>query len=299
MVRLNKLAAYGFLLIAAYLIMRNCGSEKKTQDPQQSSFIARVGNQYLYASDLAALDIAHMEASDKSTFLNQYVEEWAFKQLLIAQGSKEFPSVQSSIESKINTYKNDLLAQHFLEIFVERAFNNEVSPAEIADYYEKHKRKDFILNHDIVKGIFLAIPKRAAGINSVKSLMLSKKPSDQKKIQAYCKPYANTTILAADKWFAWEAVLAKIGHPPLGDYGANSTRLLKTNKFIHVAARKYLYLLRIDQYKTASEITPLEMVEERIRAIILHKRRLALVTKIKHNFLQNAKNNHTCLIQAN
>lgn len=273
--------------------MRSCGAEKSTQNAQRESFIACVGKQYLYPSDLASMGFSHVDAADTDFFIKKYVEEWACKQLLVAQASDS--SIQLAIESSLNDYKHDLLAYHSLETLIQREFDAHVSSEEVADYYQKYKQSDFILHHDIVKGIFLAIPKKAACVNAVKSLMLSNKTADQKKLQACCKPYLDTAILEADQWFAWEAVLAKIGYRPLVD----ATRLLKTNKFIHVAGRKHIYFLKINQYKIAQEIAPLEVVEGRIRAIILHKRRVDLINKIKYKLLENAKKNHTCIIQIN
>ena len=274
-------------------MIRSCGAEKGTQSTQQESFIACVGKQYLYPSDLASMGLSPIDAADADFFIKKYVEEWACKQLLIAQATDS--SVELSIESRLNDYKHDLLAYHFLESLIQHEFDPHVSSEEIADYYQKYKQSDFILHHDIVKGIFLAMPKKAACVNAVKSLMLSNKVADRKKLQACCKPYLGTAILEADQWFAWEAVLAKIGYRPPVD----ATRLLKTNKFIHVAGRKHIYFLKINQYKIAQDIAPLEAVEGRIKAIILHKRKVDLINKIKYKLLENAKKNHTCLIQIN
>lgn len=239
------------------------------------------------------MDLLRIDAADRDVFIKQYVEEWAYKQLLIAQAN--YQSIQPAMEGKLNDYKHDLLAYHFLETLIQPKLNAHVSSEEIADYYQKYKQRDFILHHDIVKGIFLALPKKAACINSVRSLILSNKAADQKKLQAYCRPYTHIAILEPNKWHPWEAVLAKIGYRPLGD----ATRLLKTNKFIHVAGRKCIYFLKINQYKVAQEIAPLEAVEERIRAVILHKRRIDLMNKIKCKLLEDAKKNHTCVIQLN
>ncbi|WP_342265554.1 hypothetical protein [Cardinium endosymbiont of Philonthus spinipes] len=290
--RLSRLFACSFLLLLfIYWVFHRCGGETRRQDVQKEAFIARVGKQYLYPSDLSSMDLFQGDTAEADFFIKKYVEEWACKQLLIAQANHQ--SIQPSMEGKLSDYKNDLLAYHFLETLVQAEFNANVSSEEIADYYQKHKQRDFILHHDIVKGIFLAIPKKAGCINSVKSLMLSNKAADLKKLQVCCKPYTHTAILEADQWFAWEAVLAKVGYRPLGD----ATRLLKTNKFIHAAGRKHIYFLKINQYQLAQEIAPLAVVADRIKAIILHKRRLDLVNKIKCKLLEDAKKNHTCIIQ--
>ena len=299
MSRLNKISVIcGVGLVMASLILRRCCiCKKQVEHTASSAVVARVDKQFLYASDIESLDTLCMGPDDRASYVSQHIEEWVCKQLLIAQGNKDAKYIQPSLENQLNDYKSDLLSYCFLEQLVERSLNNHVSLEEISQYYQKHSQNDFILNYDIVKGIFLSLPKRAHGMNSVKSLMLSNQPADRKKLKAYCKSYAKTTILQPDTWYAWEEVLAKVGYCPAGDQAA--IRLLKTNKFIHVVDQKYVYLLKIDRYKIAQEISPLEVVKERIKAIILHKRRLELINQIKNNLLQNAKKNNTCVIHTN
>ncbi|MGI2257689.1 hypothetical protein ACRRVD_04145 [Candidatus Cardinium hertigii] len=290
---LIRFFAYGLLLILIYWVLRSCSAEKSTKNSPNDSFIACVGKQYLYPSDLASIDPLHTDVADQDFFIKKYVEEWACKQLLIAQA--DYPSIQPSMKAKLNDYKNDLLVYHFLEKLIQPTWNPYISSEEVADYYQKYKQRDFILPHDIVRGIFLALPSKAACTKSIRSLILSNKAADREKLQAYCSPYSDTTFLETDKWLPWEAVLAKIGYRPV----EGATRLLKVKKFIHVADQKHTYFLKIDQYKLAEEIAPLESVENRIRAIILHKRKLDLIHKIKYKLLEDAKKNHTCVMHIN
>ncbi|WP_339044064.1 hypothetical protein [Cardinium endosymbiont of Tipula unca] len=277
-----------------YFGIRYFSFDKKNQATQSDAFIAHVGNQYLYASDLEILSDSYPDTVDRSS-MSQYVKEWACRQLLVSHSAKESRHIQPLIEDKINDYKNDLLAYHLLEKSVTQELSNDVSLDEVTDYYQRYKQNDFILNHDIVRGTFLSIPKKAVGVNAIKSLMLSTNSLDRKKLKTYCQPYSNTVILTSDRWLSWEFVLSKVGFQPLGD----ATRLLKTNKFIHAAGRERIYFLKIDEYKIAPDIAPLELVQERIKAIILHKRRLSLANKIKENLLENAKKNNTCVIHVN
>lgn len=290
---LNRLFTCGLFLILVYGIQRSCSGNKSAKNLPESAFIACVGKRYLYLSDLEPIGLLQIDGEEREFFIKKYAEEWACKQLLIAQATQQ--SSELSLEAKLNDYKHDLLAYHFLETLIEAELDPNVSSAEIAAYYKEHKQRDFILHHDIVRGIFLALPKKAACINSIRSLLLSTKAEDQKKLQTYCKPYADTTILHPDKWFPWESVLARIGYPSIRDV----TRLLKSNKFIHIAGKKYIYFLKINQYKVAQEVAPLEAVEDRIKAIILHKRKLALIHTIKYKLLEDAKKNNICSIQIN
>lgn len=294
-----RLFLYSLLLVSIFFVIRYKSGDivarynkakRSTAYSQHPPFLARVGKDYLYASDMKLLN-------ELGIHTTSYIEEWACAQLLIHQYNKQCIDNQQykSIETQLKSYKDHLIAYHCLEALAKPSFSEEVSPEEMATYYRDHKYNDFILNHDIVKGIFVALPKQATGVHRVRSLMLSSKVEDRSKIKEYCKLYANASILEADQWIAWKAVLAKVGYPPLAPDRASG--LLQANKLIHTADRKHIFLLKIDQYKLAGEqeIAPLSMVKESIKAIILHKRKKALISNIKNEILQKAKKNHTCV----
>ncbi len=263
-----------------------CSTKKQKNNTQATAFVARVNDAYLHPGVVAGLEGAAL--------LN-YIEDWAFKKLLTNAANKNscLGNIDlGSIEGQVTHYREDLLAYRVLTTFVEQKLDASVSQEEIANYYQKHK-DDFVLNHDIVKGLFVAMPKKAAHIHVIKSLMLSRRQEDYEKLKKYCAPYAATVRLEPTQWLAWEHVLNTVGYRPLGD----ATRLLRTNKFIHVAGQKGIYFLRIDAYKTAQELEPLESAQERIKSIILHKRRLALGKQIKANLLQDAKQKKVYVIQ--
>jgi hypothetical protein len=280
------------LLLSRYF---SYSTKVQKQNAQATAFVARVNDAYLYPADVAFPGATGMEGTERTHLLNQYIEDWACKKLLLIKGKAANAAKNSclgSTEAQVNQYKEDLIAYSVLTTRVERKLNTSVSEEEIADYYQKHP-DDFILNHDIVKGLFVAMPKKAAHIHVIKSLMLSKRQEDYEKLKTYCAPYAATVRLEPAQWLAWEDVLNTVGYRPVGD----ATRLLRTNKFIHVAGQRGIYFLRIDAYKTAQELEPLESAQERIKSIIVHKRRLALGKKIKESLLQDAKQKKVYVIQ--
>ncbi len=286
------------IVICVLLLSRYFSDSTTVQknNAQATAFVARVNDAYLYPADVAIPDATGIEGTERTHLLNQYIEDWACKKLLLIKGraanAADKNSCLGSTEAQVNQYKEDLIAYWVLTTLVERQLNTAVSEEEIADYYQKHK-DDFILNHDIVKGLFVAMPKKAAHIHVIKSLMLSTRQEDYEKLKTYCAPYAATVRLEPAQWLAWEYVLNTVGYRPLGD----ATRLLRTNKFIHVAGQRGIYFLRIDAYKTAQELEPLESAQERIKSIIVHKRRLGLGKKIKESLLQDAKKNKVYVIQ--
>ena len=289
--RLRRSSVYNVLGLLIVFIVSSWSFKKKSSDQclpntdsehQKSAVcLASVNGQCLYDTDLEGLYAIPMDTTVDQ--FSQHVENWAFKKLLVIEGEKQAQFTYQ--ERQINQYKDDLYAYAVLQKMVKSELNEVVSSDLIIDYYQKHQN-EFMLNHDIVKGLFFAIPKKTRGINHLKSLMLSNKPVDLIRLKEYSKAYSDTSILEPGRWFPWEDVLAKLKFVP-----RNATRLLQANKFIDVAGEQHHYLLKIDQYKLSQALAPIEVVQERIKAIILHKRRLALEKQIKDKLLLTAKKN--------
>ncbi|MBX9889762.1 MAG: hypothetical protein K2X94_00625 [Amoebophilaceae bacterium] len=290
--QLRKYAVYNALGLFIAVIVSSWSFKKKSSDEslhntdgehQKSAVcLASVNGQCLYDTDLENLHAISIDAT--ADRFSQHIENWAFKKLLIMEGEKQAQFTYQ--DRQINQYKDDLFAYAVLQKMVKSELNEAISSDVIIDYYQNHQN-EFVLNHDIVKGLFLAIPKhkKVRGINHLKSLMLSN-PVNLSRLKEYSKAYPDTSILEPDRWFPWEDVLVRLKFIP-----RNATRLLQANKFIDVAGEAYLYLLKIDQYKLSQALAPLELVQERIKAIILHKRRLVLEKQIKDKLLLTAKKN--------
>ena len=268
--------------------LNSCRDQQKDSQLHNDSscLVASVNGYGLYKDDLQAMSLSQ-DTFTKAHLLDQYIDDWAFKKLLMVQGKRTcLDSHVACIENQVNNYKADLLAYYFLEDQVNKILSKEVLPQEIADYYTQHKW-NFLLNHDLVKGLFVVMPiKHMAYVRPLKALMLSDKHEDFEKLKQYCLNYAKVFTLEPNTWFVWTEMLAKMGY-----YPQDALRLLKTNKFIHRVGRHAIYLFKIDQYQASGKVAPLEMVKQRIEAIILHKRRLLLNKEIKRKFLQDAKKN--------
>lgn len=293
-------------VVCALVFLGSCGTEERENNVQNGDFVARVRDAYLLPENIPFALAGDDPGGKNKRFRMEFIEGWVCKQLLIRKGEamKVVPACSSDkskatrlggIERQIIQFREDLLAHLSLDALVKQKLDVSVSQVEIANYYSSH-RDDFALNHDIVQGLFVAMPKKAPHIHAIKALMLSKKAGDGEKLQSYCAPYAATVRLSPAKWLAWEEVLATLGYRPPRDV----TRLLKTNKFIHVAGQRHIYFLRIDAYRTAQETAPLELesVQNRIRSILLQQRRLELAKKIKADLLQEAKEKKVYVIRS-
>ena len=72
----------------------------------------------------------------------------------------------------------------------------------------------------------------------------------------------------------------------------NIEGFLKSNSQFELEDEKYIYLVYIVDYKLKDSISPLELEREKIRNIILNKRKLKLLSNIRKGLLEDGMQNN-------
>ena len=249
--------------------------------------IARVYNQYLYRSDLENLT----KDTTNSEFIEQYIESWLFKQLMIAEAEAHSKYNKADIERRVLDYRYALLVHGFIEELVNVQLDRKVLDEEIKTYYQTHQ-KDFLLRHNIFRGRFIIIPKNAPHRAKLSELLNAKNEKKIVELNSYCAQFAKNYSLNPIAWLQWDEV---IKNTPLSNF-SNKAQLLKKSKLLQTSDDTYYYYFKIDAYRMVNDVSPLEFVSKQVADIIIYKRKIALANKIKEDFLQKAKKNNHCVI---
>lgn len=254
--------------------------------------VARVYNRCLYKNDLN-----HLAQEGEGTpegrveKVNKYIQGWVAKELLVAEAVAHSDYNKAEIERRVLDYHNDLLVHSFIEKLVDAQISRKVSAEEIASYYQAHQ-KDFVLRSSFFRGRFVVIPKEAPNRARLRSLFLSKSEARLAALKRYCLQFSNNYILDERVWLPWEELI-KDTH--LSNARDKSARLRK-EKLLQVSSKNQYYYFKINEYKRAGNVSPLELVSDQIADIIVCKRKVGLANKIKKDLLQRAKKNDNCVI---
>jgi len=68
----------------------------------------------------------------------------------------------------------------------------------------------------------------------------------------------------------------------------NEEDFLKKNKNINVSDSVFTYLLKIENYKTKNTLSPLSLEKNKIKHIIINKRKLMLIKQMENELYTNA-----------
>ncbi len=254
------------LLIALIFIgISSCEFLTKKESDQP---VARALDQYLYRSDLQSAIPEGSSDQDSMVIARRVIEAWVRNQLMLNRAELALSNEQKDFEKKIEEYRSSLLIYSYRQKLLLQKMDTTVSKTDILEYYENNIN-NFILNKDIIKGTFVKVPLSAPDIGSVR--IWSKSGSDDAldQLEKYCINYADKFDTFNDTWIYFSTILERI---PLNiDQPA---RFIRYNKNIETSDSLYHYFIHISEHKTERDISPMVLIQDDIKSILLNKRKI-------------------------
>lgn len=235
--------------------------------------LARVGDRYLYPSDLLG---SNYEPSDTSLLTPEVINTWINKELLYNYVSKK-QSISKEIENKLFDYEQSLLINAYEESILMN-FPITISEDMVLSYYKEHSSKYEILE-DVYKFQYLIVSDSYPQLDSI--LELLNDDIIEASLEAYCNESEGRCLLSPS-WVSFD-ILASTGLP---EY-----MWKESTKFQKFYLDNYVVLLyRILDKRKVGEKTPLEIVKEEIREIILFQKQKELLKNKEEEIISKALN---------
>ncbi len=280
--RILKLLSVILLFVASSCEYLNLGS---SEDADITAIpIARVKETFLYRDDLAGVVPDDISSRDSIDIVNQYVDSWIKKQLMIDKASANIQFDEADIERKVLDYRYALMVHEYEKLVVQQQLPKEVSDEEISQYYEE-KKDNFVLKQNIIRGLFVKLPTEAPRIRRIRNGIRSYPDSNMEEIRTYCYQFANRSHLEDSLWVNFNEV---IKNTPLASI-PNKVQFLRSNNFVETSDDKFVYLLKLIEYKISDQVSPLDYVRDDIANIIVNKRKIQLTRDLENNTLKEAE----------
>ncbi|MGB5654957.1 MAG: peptidyl-prolyl cis-trans isomerase, partial [Robiginitalea sp.] len=151
------LIAAVFLFPALFLFS---GCDEFLKEKPRETPLARVGESYLYLEDIQPKLTGTYTATDSIAFVNNLINEWATRQLLLSKARINLPEEQlKEFELLISDYRAELFTRAYKEALVAQIADTLVGEAELLSFYEKEK-ENFKLQEKILQLRFIEIPQQ-------------------------------------------------------------------------------------------------------------------------------------------
>jgi hypothetical protein len=255
-----------------------------TTSPEKP-YVARVNDSYLYLSDLSELynDKKFSSAEDSSALANAFIMQWVRNEVLANKAQQNLTEDEKNVESLIEEYRNSLLIYRYQEKLLHERLDTIVSESEMLDYFNQHQ-DNFQLNRNIVRLIFVKIAKEKKSLRKIQRLLKENNLDDRQELLSNCMMEAEKYYLDDEVWLEFDEVKKEL---PLQSY--HDEHFLKNNKNLQVNEGDFVYLINIIDYRTQNSASVFDFERDKIRNLILQKRKNELLQKMQNDLLKEAE----------
>lgn len=267
----KSVVKYGFVISALFVI----GACSTPAD--EKKVVAEVGDRKLYESDLAEVLPDDLGEEDSMLLAGEYIEKWVKQELLIQKADENLTAEQKDVSKELRDYRNSLIIYKYKNELIRQRMDTVVTAAEVEEYYRTHAT-DFNLNRNIVKAVFVQIPKELANQALLKELISDTSEDGLNELREYCLQYAKRFDIFIDNWVDFRIIARN-----MPEEIADPESFLTRNKTIEMNDANYYYIAGIHEYKLRNEPAPLEFVENNIKNLILNQRKITFLKEIEEN----------------
>ena len=271
----DSLRKYAILL----LFIISCNYNLKNND----GYVARVGDEFLSVEEIQELIPKNLNKQDSIRIVNNIIEEWATSKLLIQNAIINLTEIEKSqIDNKSEKYRENLIISEYRNKISNNNPDTSASKDEIELFFSENS-KNFKLFEEIIKGRYVKLNKKTFNINEIKRRFRRFNQSDKSFFDSISiqllNYYLNDSI-----WINKKLFFNKI---PSLEYD-QSLRISKNNLFYVQEDSLALYLIKINNYKKADDYAPLEYIYNRIKEVIVSKKRIDYLNKIDKELIGDA-----------
>ena len=175
---------------------------------------------------------------------------------------------KTEIDRLVNEYRRSLIRHRYQERMVNDKVSANIREYELIAYYEENKEQ-FILNENLIKGLFLKAPVNAPGLDNVRKWYVSQSEESLEKIEKYSLQNAIIYDYFYDRWVLFDEILEKIPHRI-----TNTTQYLKVNNHMELSDSSYVYFLNISDRLLVGNVAPFDYAQSQIQGMLVNRRKI-------------------------
>ena len=275
MKRLGVLIGIAFLVLFA-----GCDYFQKSS---KEVVVAECYGIYLYESDLQDIVPEGASTMDSIQRVSTFIDSWIKRQVIIHQAENNLNKEALDLDKQMEEYRSSLIIYAYESQLIDQKLDTIVSEDEIAEYYEQNK-EDFQLRNTMVRVVYVILDEECKQKADFKKLLSDPDTLMLQNIDIQASYYAVKHFVDVDQWMRLDELTHIV---PIQIFNAES--FLKKNKFVSFEVNDYTYMVRFVDYLLEESTSPIDMVRDNIKSVILAQRRKALIDKMQEDLYEKAK----------
>ncbi|SEL69639.1 peptidylprolyl isomerase [Parapedobacter koreensis] len=245
--------------------------------------VARSFDQYLFPEDLQGVVPNGVTGDDSIQLVRAYIEQWTRQQALLHHAQRNVSMNTERLQRQVEEYQNGLIVYEYEQALINQKLDTLVSDEEISAYYDSREEL-FTLKQPILKTSYIRLKRDAPELDRVKRLFQSTDFEEQDLLEKYCAMYASQYALHDTAWYYVNDLIRKFPIAKINedDYG-------KTGRIFEIIENNELYLIILQDSKFRDTRSPLSLVQNNIRNLILNKRKIDLIDQMQRRIMDDAR----------
>jgi hypothetical protein len=249
--------------------------------------VAQIGRAVLYKTDLEKVIPKGISSQDSASLAQQYIYSWATKQLMLQKAEEQLPKSDKDVAGLLEDYRMQLLVFRYENKFVEERLDTTVTGREVEEYYNAHQGS-FVGKNGVFKGRLVKMQNSSPNMQVMKKLAKSREIDDLEALEqlAYNSAYKYSNF--NNNWVDLNIVAKEVG-VPLEEL---QKLMAKNGPMVEVKDTVYTNILQVLEFVAPGEVTPFEYNSEKIKEIIISRRKQELLSALQRDILRDALNNN-------
>lgn len=250
--------------------------------------MARIYDTYLDKKDLEKALPKEFTDEDSITYVNNYINRWATKQLLLNFAKQNLPQEkQEEFDAMVREYREELYTEMYKDMIIASKMDTTITATEVEDYFENNK-ESFKLNEELLKLRYIKLEEDYADADDIKEQFEHFDKEAQEKLNResfkFEDYFLNDSMWISSERFTQEALPSEL---------REKENVLKKDKFIQHSDSLSLYLIFVKDVLEVGDQAPLDYVKPTLKQILLNKKKLQFAKEFEKNITKDAlEDNH-------
>ncbi len=224
----------------------------------------------------------NLGSQDSMAMADDYIGRWVRTKLMLRQAEINLSTEEKDVEKLLEDYRTSLLVHLYQQKILEQKHSPLVTSREIEEYYTQMK-DNFNLQESIIQGVFIKVPKGAPNQDQLRRWYRSTEAEDLINLEAYSFQYARNYEQFIETWVPFSRINSSLPEPIL-----NEERFLRWSKNYETSDEMFNYYLAVHDFELPGSTSPVSYVEERVKAILLNKKRIEFIHQLGQDLYDEA-----------
>lgn len=270
----------GIYILSGLLLLGSCSENTTTE---QKGTLVKVNERTLTKEDVLSVLPKNISSADSLLWAESYIKQWVKDNLVYDVALQNLGDEnRAEIDRLVDSYRRSLVRYRYQEQLVHERLSANITDEEKQKFYDENQDQ-FVLDHSLIKGLFLKIPIDAPNLDEVKKWYRSTSEASIEKIEKYSVQNAVVYDYFYDKWVSFDEVFVNI---PI--QVTNENEFLRTHSFVETADSSYCYLLNIEEYVAKGKIAPFEYASTQISDMLVNQRKVQFLKNFEEELYNDA-----------